>query len=88
MGRRFTQFDELANLPHITAMAKVSLIIIDPQRRSGKPCVRDTRITVYDVLEYLASGMSKAEIIADFSELTKEDIRSTLTLARTNEKRI
>ena len=57
-------------------MAKQSLITIDPKLRSGKPCIRDTRITVYDVLEYLASGMSKSEIMADFPELTKEDIRA------------
>ena len=55
-------------------MAQQSRITIDPKRRSGKPCIRDTRITVYDVLEYLASGMSEGEIIADFPELTETDI--------------
>ena len=69
-------------------MAKPSLITIDPKRRSGKPCIRDTRITVYDVLEYLASGMSEAEIIADFPELTKEDIRACLTFAADRERRL
>ena len=59
-------------------MIKQPLITIDPKRRSGKPCIRDTRITVYDVLEYLASGMSEGEIMADFPELTKEDIRACL----------
>ena len=70
------EFDVSHYLPHITKMPKQSLITIDPKRRSGKPCIRDTRITVYDVLEYLASGMSEGEIIADFPELTKEDIRT------------
>ncbi len=46
-----------------------SRITIDPARRSGKPCIRDTRIAVYDVLDYLASGMSETAIIADFPEL-------------------
>jgi uncharacterized protein (DUF433 family) len=56
-------------------MSQSYSITINPARRSGKPCIRDTRITVYDVLEYLASGMSVAEIIADFPELTATDIR-------------
>ena len=57
------------------------LITIDPGKRSGKPCIRGMRITVYDVLEYLASGMTEAEILADFSELTLEDIRACLSFA-------
>ena len=69
-------------------MAKQTLITIDPKRRSGKPCIRDTRITVYDVLEYLASGMSEGEIMADFPELTKEDIRACLTFAADRERRL
>lgn len=63
-------------------------ITIDPQRRSGKPCIRDTRITVYDVLDYLASGMSEAQIIADFPELTSEDIRATIAFAAERERRL
>jgi uncharacterized protein (DUF433 family) len=51
-------------------MDYAKIITIDPARRSGKPCIRDTRITVCDVLDYLASGMSEADIIADFPELT------------------
>ena len=46
------------------------------EKRSGKPCIRGMRITVYDVLEYLAGGMTEAEILEDFSELTSEDIKS------------
>jgi uncharacterized protein (DUF433 family) len=63
-------------------------IVIDPARRSGKPCIRDTRITVYDVLEYLASGMSHAQILHDFPELTEADIRATLSFAADRERRL
>jgi uncharacterized protein (DUF433 family) len=63
-------------------------ITIDPARRSGKPCIRDTRITVYDLLEYLASGMTEAEIIADFPELSVEDIRAALSFAADRERRL
>lgn len=63
-------------------------ITIDPERRSGKPCIRDTRITVYDVLDYLASGMSQTEILADFPELSDEDIRATLAFAAQRERRL
>ena len=51
-------------------------IAIDPGKRGGKPCIRGMRITVYDVLEYLAAGMSEQEIIDDFPDLTQEDIRA------------
>lgn len=53
-----------------------NIITIDPGKRSGKPCIRGLRITVQDVLEYLASGMTEEEILADFSELTRDDIRA------------
>ena len=52
------------------------IITIEPGKRSGKPCIRGLRITVYDVLEYLASGMSEDDILADFPDLTREDIRA------------
>ena len=54
------------------------IITIEPGKRAGKPCIRGLRITVYDVLEYLASGMSEDEILADFPDLTREDIRACL----------
>ena len=57
-------------------------ITIDPARRSGKPCIRDTRIAVYDVLDYLASGMSEEDILNDFPELGVGDIRARLTRYR------
>jgi uncharacterized protein (DUF433 family) len=81
-------FDVLSPLPHNPVMSKTSSITIDPARRSGKPCIRDTRITVYDVLEYLASGMSEAEIIADFPELAVDDIRNCLGFAADRERRL
>ena len=60
-------------------------ITIEAGKRGGKPCVRDLRISVYDVLEYLASGMSEAEIIEDFPELEIEDIRACLSFAAKRE---
>ena len=56
-------------------MDYAKIITMEPGKRSGKPCIRGTRMTVYDVLEYLASGMTEAEILADFPSLTTEDIR-------------
>ena len=62
------------------------LIRITPGKRSGQPCIRDLRITVGDVLGYLAAGMSIPEILADFSELTEEDIRACLAFAADRER--
>ncbi len=56
-------------------------ITIEPGKRGGKPCVRGLRITVYDVLEYLASGMTQAEILQDFPDLTATDLRACLAFA-------
>ena len=57
------------------------IITVEPGKRGGKPCIRGMRITVYDVLEYLASGMTKEQILADFPYLTEEDIRACLQYA-------
>ena len=57
------------------------IITIEAGKRSGKPCIRGMRITVYDVLGYLASGMTVKEIIDDFPELTEEDIQACLSYA-------
>src|SRR5436305_14380228 len=57
------------------------LITIEPDKRSGQPCIRGLRMTVQDVLEYLASGMSVEEVLADFPDLTAEDIRACLAFA-------
>lgn len=62
-----------------------NLITVEPGKRGGKPCIRGMRITVYDVLEYLASGMSEDEIVADFPYLTHEDIRACLAFAADRE---
>lgn len=56
-------------------------ISLEPGKRSGKPCIRGMRITVYDVLGYLASGMTQAEVLADFPYLTREDILACLAYA-------
>ena len=66
----------------------ISRITVDPGKRSGKPCIRGLRITVSDVLEYLASGMTEAEILSDFPELACEDIRAYLAFAAERERRL
>jgi len=63
-------------------------ISLNPAVRSGKPCIQGTRITVYDVLEYLAGGMSEDEILADFPDLTQDDIRACLAFAAARERRV
>lgn len=69
-------------------MEYASVITIEPGKRGGKPCIRGLRITVYDVLEYLASGMSEQEIIRDFPDLTVQDIRACLAFAADRERRL
>ena len=63
------------------------LITIEPGKRGGEPCIRGLRITVNDVLEYLASGMSEEKIIRDFPDLTREDIRVCLAFAADRERK-
>jgi len=63
-------------------------IVVDPLVRSGKPCIKGTRITVYDVLEYMAGGMAESEILADFPDLTVEDMRACLAFAAARERRL
>ena len=63
-------------------------ITIEPDKRGGKPCIRGLRITVYDVLSYLASGMTEAEILADFPDLEPEDIRASVAFAADFERRL
>ena len=64
------------------------IITIEPGKRSGKPCIRGMRITVQDILEYLAGGMTEEEILADFPELTHEDIRACLAFAANRERQL
>ena len=63
-------------------------ITIEPGKRGGKPCIRGLRITVHDVLEYLASGMTEDEVLHDFPDLTREDIRACLAFAADRERRL
>jgi len=63
------------------------IITIAPGKRSGKPCIRSLRITVPDVLAYLASGMSEEEVLRDFPDLTRDDIRACLAFAANRERR-
>ena len=64
------------------------IITINPEKRFGKPCVRDTRISVFDVLGWLASGMSNSQILKDFPELSNEDISACLSYAADKERKI
>jgi uncharacterized protein (DUF433 family) len=64
------------------------IITIEPDKRSGKPCIRGTRMSVTDVLEYLAGGMSQEELLAEFPDLTVEDIRACLAFAADRERRL
>jgi uncharacterized protein (DUF433 family) len=64
------------------------IITIEPGKRGGKPRIRGLRITVYDVLDYLAGGMSEEEILDDFPDLTPEDIKAALSFAADRERRL
>jgi uncharacterized protein (DUF433 family) len=63
-------------------------VTIEPGKRSGQPCIRGMRITVQDVLEYLAGGMTAAEVLVDFPELTAEDLQACLAFAADRERRL
>lgn len=64
-----------------------TIITLEPGKRSGKPCIRNTRITVYDILSYLASGMTSEEILEDFPQLAHEDILACLAYAADMERK-
>ncbi len=68
-------------------MRQQDLITLEPGKRSGQPCIRGMRVTVYDVLSYLAAGMTQEEILGDFPYLTKEDILACLSYAADRERR-
>jgi uncharacterized protein (DUF433 family) len=72
----------------IARMDYSKIITIEPGKRGGKPCIRGTRMTVTDVLEYLAGGMTEAEILSDFPDLTAEDIRACLAFAADRERKL
>ena len=68
-------------------MNYADIITMEPGKRGGKPCIRGLRITVYDVLEYLASGMTHQDILRDFPYLTEQDIRACLAFAADRERK-
>jgi uncharacterized protein (DUF433 family) len=68
-------------------MSYADIITMEPGKRGGKPCIRGLRITVYDVLEYLASGMTHQDILQDFPYLTEQDIRACLAFAADRERK-
>lgn len=72
----------------ISTMGWEQRITVNPAVRSGKPCIKGTRIAVYDVLEYLAGGMTEEQILGDFPDLEREDIRASLALAAARERRL
>jgi uncharacterized protein (DUF433 family) len=72
----------------VVTMDYQHLITIEPGKRSGKPCIRGMRITVSDVLQYLAAGMSVEAILTDFPELTADDIRACLAFAADRERKL
>jgi uncharacterized protein (DUF433 family) len=65
-----------------------NIITLEPGKRSGKPTIRGMRITVYDVLDYLASGMTTEEVLRDFPYLTRDDIHACLSFAADRERRV
>ncbi|MDQ8207610.1 DUF433 domain-containing protein [Coraliomargarita sp. SDUM461003] len=69
-------------------MEYMDRITVEPDKRSGKPCIRHMRITVYDVFDWLAAGMSHEDILADYPELTIEDIQACYKFAADREKRL
>jgi len=73
--------------PYLYVMDWRSRITIEPGKHGGKPCIRGLRITVSDVLEYLASGMTEDQILQDFPDLTRDDIRASLAFAADRERK-
>jgi uncharacterized protein (DUF433 family) len=65
-----------------------TIITIEPGKRGGKPCIRSLRITVYEILDMLASGMTHAQIVDDFPYLTEDDIRATLAFAADQQRHL
>ncbi len=83
----FKVFAQQVIVTIILTMNYRNYITIEPNKRGGKPCVRGLRITVYEVLEYLASEMTEAEILDDFPDLTREDLKACIAYAADRERR-
>jgi uncharacterized protein (DUF433 family) len=77
-----------SNAAQASPMDYQALITIEPGKRGGKPCIRGLRITVHDVLEYLASGMTEDQILQDFPDLTSQDIHACLAFAADRERKL
>ena len=77
----------MATICYTSVMELLQRIVVDPAVRFGKPCIRGTRITVGDILGYMAAGMTDAQILADFPQLKLEDIRACLAYAAERERR-
>ena len=75
-------------MTYLSSMDYHKYITIDPKKRGGKPCVRGLRITVYEVLDYLASDMTEDEILDDFPDLTREDLKACIAFAADRERRL
>ncbi len=75
-------------LAYLDAMDTSQIITMEPGKRSGKPCIRGTRMTVGDVLDYLAAGMTHAEVLHDFPNLTEQDILACLSFAADREREL
>jgi uncharacterized protein (DUF433 family) len=78
----------LGFLPKVKLMDYSGIITVEPGKRGGKPCIRGLRITVYDVLENLASGMTHEQLLQEFPYLTEEDIRACLAFAADRERKL
>jgi len=65
-----------------------SRTVVNPDVRAGRPCIKGTRIAVYDVLEYLAGGMTEDGVLADFPDLTRDDVRACLSFTAARERRL
>lgn len=85
---RSAAFDARSETIYSVTVDYQRLITIEPGKHGGKPCIRGLRITVTDVLEYLAAGMTTEEVIADFPDLTEEDVRACLAFAADRERKL
>jgi uncharacterized protein (DUF433 family) len=86
---RFTQsLDHVTERTYPARMDYRDYITIEADKRGGKPCVRGLRITVYEVLEYLASDMTEEEILSDFPDLTREDLKACIAFAADRERKL
>ena len=87
-GARVNSLRNRRACPYAAAVDYLKIITIEPGKRSGKPCIRGLRMTVTDVLEYLAGGMTHQELLAEFPDLTEEDIRACLAFAADRERKL